>query len=144
MVGSVCGLVAAYPAGWLSDRFGRKAVIVPATVITGASLLLFCVAPTFAGSSPPQSCGAWRSSVGGAAPATYAANSAPLGMNATAMSAYRMTADAGYVIGPLVLGLIADLYGPVISLLSAAFLLLLVGALFALLAPETHPRRAAP
>jgi MFS family permease len=64
-------------------------------------------------------------------------------MNATAMSAYRMTADAGYVIGPLALGLIADLYGPVISLLSAAFLLLLVGALFALLAPETHPGRAA-
>jgi MFS family permease len=65
-------------------------------------------------------------------------------MNATAMSAFRMTADAGYVIGPLALGLIADLYGPVTSLLSAAFLLLLVGALFALLAPETHPGRVPP
>jgi hypothetical protein len=41
------------------------------------------------------------------------------------------------------LGFIADVYGPVISLLSAAFLLLLVGALFALLAPETYPRRPA-
>ena len=32
MLGSVCGLLAAYPSGWLADRFGRKTVIVPATV----------------------------------------------------------------------------------------------------------------
>jgi MFS family permease len=57
------------------------------------------------------------------------------------MSAFRMTADAGYVIGPLALGLLADLYGPVVSLVGAAVLLVLVGAAFAMLAPETHPRR---
>ena len=45
MLGSVDRLFAAYPAGWLTDRYGRKAVIVPATVMTGASMLLFCFAP---------------------------------------------------------------------------------------------------
>jgi MFS transporter, DHA1 family, multidrug resistance protein len=144
MLGSICGLLAAYPAGWLADRFGRKVVIVPATLMTATSMALFCAAPTYGWFIAASIVWSVASSVGGAAPATYAADSAPLGMNATAMSAYRMTADAGYVIGPLVLGLIADLYGPVISLLSAAFLLLLVGALFALLAPETHPGRATP
>jgi MFS family permease len=78
------------------------------------------------------------SSVGGAAPATYAADTAPPGMNATAMSTFRMTADAGYVIGPLALGVLADAYGPVTSLLAAACLLLAVGAAFAVLAPETY------
>ena len=78
------------------------------------------------------------SSVGGAAPAAYVADSAPPGMNATAMSTFRMTGDAGYVIGPLALGLIADLHGPVTALLVAAFLLVLVGATFAMVAPETH------
>ena len=141
MVGSVCGLVAAYPAGWLSDRFGRKAVIVPATVITGASMLLFCVAPTFGWFI--AACILWSvaSSVGGAAPAAYAADSAPPGMNAAAMSTFRMTGDAGYVIGPLALGLIADIYGPVAALLGAAFLLVLVGAVFAIVAPETYRGR---
>ena len=46
MLGSLFGLAAAYPAGTLADRFGRKPVIVAATVMTGASMLLF----TFAGS----------------------------------------------------------------------------------------------
>lgn len=60
-------------------------------------------------------------------------------MNAAAMGAYRMTADVGYVVGPLLLGLIADLFGPVEALLFAAGAMLLVGAAFALIAPETLP-----
>jgi DHA1 family multidrug resistance protein-like MFS transporter len=138
MVGSVCGLVAAYPAGSLADRFGRKMVIVPATVMTGVSMLLFCFAPTYAWFV--AACIAWgvASSVGGSAPAAYAADSAPPGMNAAAMSTFRMMGDAGYVIGPLALGLIADIWGPVTALLASASLLVAVGAAFALIAPETH------
>lgn len=137
-LGSVAGLFAAYPAGWLSDRFGRKTVIVPATVMTGISMLLFCVAGSYA--VFVAACIVWgvASSVGGAAPAAYAADSAPPGMNAAAMSIFRMTADAGYVIGPLALGLMADLYGPVAALLVAAAMLAMVGATFAVVAPETH------
>jgi MFS-type transporter involved in bile tolerance (Atg22 family) len=82
------------------------------------------------------------SSVGGAAPAAYAADSAPPGMNAAAMSTFRMTGDAGYVIGPLVLGLIADFYGPVVALVVAACLVVLVGVAFAAMAPETFRGRA--
>jgi MFS family permease len=143
MLGSVFGLVAAYPSGWLADRFGRKPVIVAATVMTGASMLLFCVAGSYA--LFVAACIVWgiASSVGGAAPAAYAADSAAPGMNAAAMSIYRMTADAGYVIGPLALGLIADLYGPVAALLIAAAMLVLVGAAFAIVAPETYRSKAA-
>jgi DHA1 family multidrug resistance protein-like MFS transporter len=138
MLGSVCGLFAAYPAGWLSDRFGRKTVIVPATAMTGASMLLFCFAGSYA--MFVAACIVWgvASSVGGAAPAAYAADAAPPGMNAAAMSIFRMTADAGYVIGPLALGLIADLYGPVAALLLSASLLGLVCAAFAVVAQEKH------
>jgi MFS family permease len=142
MVGSVCGLVAAYPAGSLADRFGRKMVIVPATVMTGVSMLLFCFAPNYAWFV--AACIAWAvaSSVGGSAPAAYAADSAPPGMNAGAMSTFRMMSDAGYVIGPLAVGLAADIWGPVAALLASAFLLVAVGVAFALIAPETHRGRA--
>jgi MFS transporter, DHA1 family, multidrug resistance protein len=137
MLGSICGLVAAYPAGWVADRYGRKVVIVPATVLTGTSMFLFCLAPNYGWFIAASIVWGVASSVGGAAPATYAADSAPPGMNAAAMSTFRMTADAGYVIGPLALGFIADVYSPIVSLAVAAVLLLLAGAAFALLAPET-------
>jgi MFS family permease len=144
MTSGVFGLVAAYPAGWLTDRFGRKPVIVVATVMTGVSMLLFCFAWSYA--IFVAACIVWgvASSVGGSAPAAYAADSAPPGMNAAAMGIFRMTGDAGYVIGPLALGLIADLYGPIAALLIAASMLVAVGAAFAVVAPETHRGSAEP
>ena len=137
-LGSVFGLLAAYPTGVLVDRFGRKAVIVPATLISGASMLLFMVAPNFLWFS--VSCVIWgiAMSVGGTAPATYAADSAPPGMNAAAMSTFRMVGDLGYVIGPIALGLVVDAQGPQSALLLAAAISVAIGLLFLKFAPETY------
>jgi MFS family permease len=137
-LGSVIGLLAAYPAGMLVDRFGRKAVIVPATLLSGLSMLLFCVAPTYAWFV--AACLLWglASSIGSAAPAAYAADSAPAGMNATTMSTFRMIGDSGYVVGPIALGFVVDVYGPEEGLVLAAALLVAIGLLFARLAPETY------
>jgi MFS transporter, DHA1 family, multidrug resistance protein len=143
MLGSLFGLAAAYPAGTLADRFGRKPVIVVATVMTGASMLLFALAGSYAAFVAASIVWGVASSVGGAAPAAYAADSAEPGMNAAAMSLYRMTADAGYVIGPLALGLMADAHGPIAALLVSATLLVLAGAAFALVAPETYRSKTA-
>jgi fucose permease len=63
-------------------------------------------------------------------------------MNATTVSVFRMTGDIGYIAGPLVLGLIMDLYGPEASLVVAAGLLVVMGGLFAGFAPETYRARA--
>lgn len=137
-IGSIMGLIVTYPAGMLVDHFGRKAVIVPATIVSGAALLIFCFAPGYpwflAG------CIVWSValSIGGSAPAAYAADSAPPGMNAAAMSTFRMVGDAGYVIGPIALGFVSDLYGPETSLLIPAALLTLVGLAFAVFARETY------
>lgn len=137
-LGSVFGLMAAYPTGVLVDRFGRKAVIVPATLINGASMLLFMVAPSYLWFV--VSCVVWgiAASVGGTAPSAYAADSAPPGMNAAAMSTFRMVGDLGYVIGPIALGLVVDVQGPQTALLVAAAISVAVGILFLGYAPETH------
>ncbi len=142
MLGTVSGLVAGYPAGWFADRFGRKAIIVPSTIISGASMLLFCFAPNYAWFIVASLVWGVAISIGGAAPAAYASDSAPPGMNAAAVSTFRMMSDAGYVIGPLLLGLIADLYGPVMSLMLAAGMMMTIGVVFALLAPESHRGQA--
>jgi DHA1 family multidrug resistance protein-like MFS transporter len=135
---SLAGLGLAYPAGMLVDRYGRKAVIVPATLVSGASLVVFLLAPTYAWFL--AACVVWSVaiSVGGAAPAAYAADVAPAGMQAAAMSTYRMLSDVGYVVGPVALGLITDLFDVDAALATTAALLVAVALLFARLAPETY------
>jgi MFS transporter, DHA1 family, multidrug resistance protein len=134
---SLVGLVVVYPSGILVDRAGRKPVIVPATLMSGAAMVIFLLAPSYGWFL--AACVVWSlaSGVGGAAPAAYAADVAPPGMNASAMSAYRMLSDVGYVVGPLALGLITDVLGADAALATAAGLLAVVAGLFARFAPET-------
>jgi DHA1 family multidrug resistance protein-like MFS transporter len=135
---SLVGLALAYPAGSLVDRYGRKAVIVPATIMAGVSIVLFPFAPSYGWFL--IACVAWSvaSGISGAAPAAYAADVAPPGMNAAAMSMYRMLGDLGYVVGPIALGLATDTVGPDVTLVATAILLTLAALLFAWRAPETY------
>ena len=136
--GTVIGLLAAYPGGMLVDYFGRKAVIAPATVISGASMLLFCVAPSYAWFIAASVLWGTASSIGGAAPSVYAADSAPPGLNATTVSVFRMAGDLGYIGGPITLGLVSDFFGPVTALIGAAGLVVVAGGFFAAFAPENY------
>ena len=138
---SLVGLVLIYPSGMLVDRFGRKLLIVPATVMSAASMLLFLLAPSYAWFL--TACVVWSLATGvsGAAPAAYAADVAPPGMNAAAMSTFRMLSDAGYVLGPLLLGVVTDVLGADVALATAAVLLTAVALLFARFAPETFRAR---
>ncbi|MBA2453073.1 MAG: MFS transporter [Chloroflexia bacterium] len=137
---SIVGLTLAYPSGMLVDRFGRKSVIVPSTLISGGSMVMFALAPSFLWFI--LSCFAWAVAIGisGPAPAAYAADSAPPGMNASAMGMYRMLADAGYVAGPLFLGAAADILTTETALYITGGMVVASGILFALLAPETYRR----
>ncbi len=140
-VGTVVGLIAAYPGGMLVDYFGRKAVIAPTSAISGLSMLLFCVAPSYAWFMAASIVWGVASSVGGSAPAVYAADSAAAGKNATTLSVFRMVSDVGYVAGPLVLGSIADAFGASEALLAGAALMIVAGVAFAIWAPETYRGR---
>lgn len=138
---SLGALVLAYPSGVLVDRFGRKAVIVPATLISGLSAGLFALTPSFGWYL--FACGVWGFALGVAsdAPGAYAADTAPPGMNAAVMSTYRMLSDAGYVLGPLALGIIADGFGAPSALAVAGVLLILSAVLFGRFAPEGYRPR---
>jgi MFS family permease len=135
---SLVGLVLIYPSGMLVDRVGRKPLIVPATLMSAAAMLVFLLAPSYGWFL--AACVVWSLATGvsGPAPAAYAADVAPPGMNAAAMSTFRMFSDAGYVLGPLALGLITDLFGADAALATAAALLALVAVLFGRFAPETY------
>ncbi|MGI9520360.1 MAG: MFS transporter [Hyphomicrobiaceae bacterium] len=144
MIGSVSGLLASYPTGSLADHYGRKAIIVPATILAGASMIAFAISENYTAFVFASIIWGVASTAGGAVPTAYAADVAPAGMNAAAIASYRAVGDAGYVIGPLALGLIVDLYGSECALVVAATVMGVVGVLFAIMAPETveHGTRA--
>ena len=139
---SIVGLVLAYPSGMLVDRWGRKAVIVPATLLTAAAMPLFAVVTTWPAFLAASLVWACATGVGGAAPGAYAADTAPRDATAAALGTYRAVADLGYVVGPLLLGAIADLAGPAEALLFTSLLTAAAAVAFALRAPETLPPRS--
>ncbi|MEZ4569916.1 MAG: MFS transporter [Thermomicrobiales bacterium] len=122
----------------LVDRFGRKTVIVPSTIVSGISMFLFAVVPNFTWFL--IGCMAWAVSIGisRSGAGCHAADMAPVGMNASAMGFYRMLADTGYILGPLTLGFAADIASPESALFATGGMVLVSGAIFALLAPETR------
>ncbi len=140
-VGSVLGVMVSYPAGVLVDLIGRKSVIVPATIASGFSFVLYGLAPDYTWFI--LACAFWgvASSASGSAPAAYAADVAPPEYSATAMSVYRTLADSGYVLGPILLGVIADAFGMTIALMVASSMLIAVALLFAFRAPESYRPR---
>lgn len=138
---SIVGLVLVYPSGMLVDRYGRKAVIVPSALCSAGAMLLFVIAGSYGGFLIASFFWAVASGVSGAAPAAYAADLAPPGKVGPAMGLYRTIADLGYVIGPLMLGVISDLISPQAALYFTALILVLSGLLFLIKAPETLPEK---
>lgn len=137
---SIVGLILVYPSGVLVDRFGRKAVIVPSTLLSGVAMLAYTVADGFALFMVASIFWATATGIAGAAPGAYAADVAPPGMTASAMGLYRALSDVGYVIGPLALGAVSDLAGADTALWVTAGILFAVGATFAMRAAETRPK----
>jgi MFS family permease len=127
--------------GVLVDRYGRKKVIVPSSIFSAAAFAGFAYAagyPLFVLSAIFWGAGV---AADGAASATYAADQAPPGANGITMGVYRMLSDLGYVIGPALLGLVAEVAGAQTALSGSAVLALVATVPFLILAPETLKKR---
>jgi multidrug resistance protein len=139
-IGNLCNMAVIAVSGFLVDRYGRKPVIVPSCLMSAMAFAGFAYAlgyPTFVLSAVLWGVG---TALGGSASAAYAADQAPPGGNGVTMGIYRMLSDAGYVIGPALLGLIAEQRGAEAALLTSAAIAIAAMLPFALLAPETAPR----
>lgn len=136
----VANLCMVYPSGLVADRLGRKAVMVPAMVISAVGLLLFSGSWSFGAFMP----GAVLLGVGvglaGGVPAAYIVDVTPQCSHGIAMGLYRSAADIGYVLGPLALGYVSDAVSYRSALVANSVLLLTCAALFGTLAPEPTER----
>jgi MFS family permease len=146
------GLLAAiYPATWgvvqlatgaLSDRTGRKPLIVWGMWIQAAGIVLVAIASAFAGFVV----GAVLLGIGTAMvyPTLLAAvgDVAHPSWRASAVGVYRLWRDLGYAIGALLAGLIADAFGLQAAMWSIAALTFASGTVSAVRMTETLPHTA--
>ncbi|HXH81769.1 MAG TPA: MFS transporter [Candidatus Tectomicrobia bacterium] len=140
---------AVYPAVWgtlqivtgpLSDRTGRKALIVAGMVVQAAGIWLTVLVPAY---------GAWLVAAAlqglGTAmvyPTLLAAvtDHADPAWRASSLGVYRFWRDLGYAIGALLSGLVADLVGLAASIHVVAALTLLSGLVAARVMAPAAPR----
>jgi MFS family permease len=150
-VGQVGLLAALYPAVWglgqlltgpLSDRLGRKPLITAGMLVQAVALA--CTA--LAGSFPPWAASAILLGVGTAMvyPTLLAAvaDVAHPGWRASAVGVYRLWRDAGFAVGALLAGLVADLAGLVAAVWAIAALTAASGLVVAVRMYETLPSAA--
>ena len=136
--------VMVYPAGMVSDRFGRKVLIVPGGILAAAALVFFPFAGTFAGTFAGFAFAfvALHAAEGfsGGAPNAYVGDAAPAGMRGLGFGIYRTFGDLAGLIAPLLLVWLATASFHAAFFFAAA---LHVGATlaFGLRAVETAGRR---
>ena len=146
---TMSGLAALYPATWgicqiwtgaISDRWGRKWLIVSGMIIQGLSLLGVVVARGVVG---------WAASLallGIGTALVYPTLLASVGdmahpsWRAAAVGVYRLWRDLGYVVGALLCGVLADAFGMTSAISVVALLTIVSGMVVAARMPETHPR----
>jgi DHA1 family multidrug resistance protein-like MFS transporter len=128
--------------GLISDRLGRKAAVVPGSLLDTLGLFLLSIE-----GSPVQF---WAGSLllglgsglSGPASAAYVSDIAAAGLLSLALALYRTLADVGLVAGPPLLGGLSDLVGVEVALLAATAFRGLGTAAFGLLAVESLRRPA--
>lgn len=142
-------IVAAYPLAWgvsqlatgaLSDRWGRRALVVPGLALQAVSVVVFAFAP----SANVAILAAVAAGVGTAlaypALLAFVGDRARSVGRATALGVYRAWRDAGYAAGALLAGFLADSVGLNAVFFAAAVVLVGATVLF-LAATKKAPGR---
>jgi len=147
-VAAIGTLAAIYPAVWglgqlvtgaLSDRLGRKWMIAAGMWVQAAGIGLIAAASSFG----PWAAGSVLLGVGTAM--VYPTLAAAIGdvahpaWRASAVGVYRLWRDAGYAIGAVLAGVIADAFGATTAVWAIAALTAASGLVVAVRMYETHP-----
>ena len=138
---AIVQFIAIFPAGRLTDSLGRKAVITPACII--ASISLAMMACCYSYSFLLLTCVVMGIGIGisGSAPSAYVADIVPRDNYGLAMGTYRAISDFGFVIGPVLMGWLADIQGFTFALMFNCVFIFVIAIIFQLKAKE--PTRTA-
>lgn len=104
----IIGVVLIWPAGWATDRFARKTIIVPTALMISVGIGTVAIADSLPVFVTGLTVSAIGSSITGPAPAAYVADLVTEDQRGAAMGLYRTFGDIGVVVSPVLSGLLAD------------------------------------
>ena len=107
-VSALTNLLIVNPAGRFVDRVGRKPVAMIGLTTAAIATAGYGLFESFTGLLVVSMVFGVTSGMASIAPPTMVGDLAPEGAEGSAVGVYRMSGDLGFVIGPLVLGAIAD------------------------------------
>jgi len=131
-VAAVATVACTFPAGWLSDRVGRKRPVMACLFLSGIVVLFIPSQGGLAGLMGVMACYGLVSGLQGSM-AAWPADVAPKGKLGTSMGVYRVMGDVGMFLGPITVTYIADYTGDLTvtfePFLAPAILVFVVGVL---------------
>jgi len=128
-------------AGSLSDRVGRKRVIVPGLVLVAVAMPAYVLSETSAWFVVATLVTGVAMGFSGPAPAAYVTDVAPADGRGPAIGIFRTSGDLAAVVGPIALGWLTDVTDYRVAVLALAAVMLVVAIGFAVTARETVVRR---
>ncbi len=139
---TVMNLILAIPMGHAIDYYGRKPAIVKSLVVTMLAAIAFPLTTDYLTLSFAAVLLGIGTSGAGQAPLALATDATIEEARGISMGVYRLFGDIGFMVGPVILGLIADNMGLRAPFYFTACVLLVSTVLIQLFAVETYSRRA--
>jgi MFS family permease len=138
--GGVCRFAGAAVGGYVSDRLGRKAALIPGLALMAGGIIaldLHAGAALLVAAITAMSLGSYGVTVG----ATMLADLSGRGARGRRLGGFRFAGDGGLIVGPLVAGFLYDRFGTGASVFAVAGVLLACAVAAAVVLPETLPIR---
>lgn len=129
------------PTGYALDKFGRKAVLVPSLALTSVMAWIFTLTGDFNQLALACIFLGLSQGIGGQAPLTMASDSTMDEPHGLSMGLFRVFTDVGFIIGPIMVGAITDLYGMIIAFYSMAVVTFVSMVFVQVFAKETLPSK---
>ena len=134
---AVTNLLIVNPGGQLVDRVGRKPVAIWGLILAGLTTAAYGFSDTYVTLLVVSAVFGLASGLASIPPPTMVGDLAPPGAEGSAVGLYRTSGDLGFIIGPLVMGAVADA-GAFSSGFVVSGVLLGVAALVVSRIPETR------
>lgn len=139
---TLTNLLVTIPVGHALDKFGRKIILVPSLIATSVVAIIFSFTNSFVDLS--LACILLGLSTAGGGQASLAlASDATIEMpHGLSMGLYRVFGDVGFIIGPILVGIVSDAYGLKFPFYVVSAIVFISAIVVQLLSKETlHARK---
>ena len=130
-----------YPSGIIMDRWGRKFAIVPCFALQALGLALVPFTTDFMSLLLVASFAGFGNGIGSGTMMTLGADLSPTESRAEFIGIWRLIGDSGAMFGPMIIGVIADIFVLQYAPFAIAITGLMASGIFYNFVPETLIRR---